>query len=112
VTADEIEDPHNLDISLRVDGELRQHSNTRELIFGIPALIEFLAGIMTLEPGDVISTGTPAGVGLSYNPPKWLTPGAEVVVEVAGLGQLRNTCVSETDGDRGNRARPDAPSRA
>jgi 2-keto-4-pentenoate hydratase/2-oxohepta-3-ene-1,7-dioic acid hydratase in catechol pathway len=95
VTADEIADPHNLTISLTVNGETLQNSNTKELIFKIPDLIEFLSSIMTLEPGDIVSTGTPSGVGFSYNPPKWLKPGDEVVVTVQGLGELRNTCVAE-----------------
>jgi 2-keto-4-pentenoate hydratase/2-oxohepta-3-ene-1,7-dioic acid hydratase in catechol pathway len=95
VTADEIADPHNLNISLTVNGETLQNSNTKELIFKIPDLVEFLSDIMTLEPGDIISTGTPSGVGFSYNPPKWLKPGDEVVVTVQGLGELRNTCVAE-----------------
>jgi 2-keto-4-pentenoate hydratase/2-oxohepta-3-ene-1,7-dioic acid hydratase in catechol pathway len=95
VTADEIEDPHNLNISLTVNGETLQNSNTRELIFKIPELVEFLSSIMTLEPGDIVSTGTPAGVGFSYKPPKWLKPGDEVVVKVDGLGELKNTCVAE-----------------
>lgn len=96
VTADEIPDPHNLGISLTVNGERMQNSNTRELIFKIPETIEFLSSVMTLEPGDIVLTGTPAGVGFGHRPPRWLTPGAEVVVRVEGLGELRNTCVSET----------------
>jgi 2-keto-4-pentenoate hydratase/2-oxohepta-3-ene-1,7-dioic acid hydratase in catechol pathway len=95
VSADEIEDPHNLNISLTVNGETLQSSNTRELIFKIPDLVEFLSSVMTLEAGDVISTGTPSGVGFSYTPPKWLKPGDEVVVSVEGLGHLRNRCVAE-----------------
>jgi 2-keto-4-pentenoate hydratase/2-oxohepta-3-ene-1,7-dioic acid hydratase in catechol pathway len=95
VTADEIADPHNLNISLTVNGETLQNSNTRELIFKIPELIEFLSSIMTLEAGDIVSTGTPSGVGFSYKPPKWLKPGDEVVVKVEGLGELKNTCVAE-----------------
>jgi len=95
VSADEINDPHNLDISLTVNGETLQHSNTRALIFKVPDLIEFLSSIMTLEAGDVVSTGTPSGVGFSYNPPKWLKAGDEVVVRVEGLGELRNKCVAE-----------------
>ncbi len=63
VTADEIDDPHNLDISLTLNGERMQNSNTRELIFKIPETIEFLSSVMTLEPGDIVLTGTPAGVG-------------------------------------------------
>jgi len=96
VTADEIADPHKLAISTTVNGETLQSSNTCEQIFRIPETIEFLSSVMTLEPGDVISTGTPAGVGFSYHPPKWLKAGDEVVVEVAGLGQLRNICVQES----------------
>jgi 2-keto-4-pentenoate hydratase/2-oxohepta-3-ene-1,7-dioic acid hydratase in catechol pathway len=95
VTADEIEDPHNLNIAITVNGETLQNSNTRELIFKVPELIEFLSSVMTLEPGDVVSTGTPSGVGFSYNPPKWLKPGDQVVVKVEGLGELRNPCVAE-----------------
>jgi 2-keto-4-pentenoate hydratase/2-oxohepta-3-ene-1,7-dioic acid hydratase in catechol pathway len=95
VTADEIADPHNLDISLTLNGETMQSSNTRELIFKIPETVAFLSGIMTLEPGDVVLTGTPAGVGFSHKPPRWLRPGDEVVVRVEGLGELRNTCVAE-----------------
>ena len=95
VTADEIADPHNLDISLTLNGERMQHSNTRELIFKIPETIEFLSSVLTLEPGDIVLTGTPAGVGFGHRPPRWLTPGAEVVVHVEGLGELHNTCVSE-----------------
>jgi 2-keto-4-pentenoate hydratase/2-oxohepta-3-ene-1,7-dioic acid hydratase in catechol pathway len=96
VTADEIADPHNLEISLTLDGERMQHSNTSELIFKIPETIEFLSSVMTIEPGDVIMTGTPAGVGFSRKPPRWLTPGAEVVVRVEGLGELRNICIAES----------------
>lgn len=95
VSADEIADPHNLAISCSVNGEKRQESNTRELIFGIGALVEFLSQAISLEPGDVISTGTPAGVGFSYKPPKWLKPGDEVVVEIEGIGALRNPVVAE-----------------
>jgi 2-keto-4-pentenoate hydratase/2-oxohepta-3-ene-1,7-dioic acid hydratase in catechol pathway len=95
VTADEIEDPHNLSITLTLNGEKLQNSNTSELIYKIPETIEFLSSVMTLEPGDVVMTGTPAGVGFSFKPPKWLTPGAEVVVSVEGLGELRNICVAE-----------------
>jgi 2-keto-4-pentenoate hydratase/2-oxohepta-3-ene-1,7-dioic acid hydratase in catechol pathway len=95
VSADEIDDPHNLNISLTLNGETMQSSNTRELIFKIPETVEFLSSVMTLEPGDVVLTGTPAGVGFSRKPPRWLTPGDEVVVRVEGLGELRNTCVAE-----------------
>ena len=95
VTADEIGDPHALDISTTVSGEVMQSSNTRNLIFPIPALIEHLSSVFTLEPGDIVSTGTPAGVGFSKTPPRWLRPGDEVVVRVQGLGELRNLVVAE-----------------
>jgi 2-keto-4-pentenoate hydratase/2-oxohepta-3-ene-1,7-dioic acid hydratase in catechol pathway len=95
VTADEIADPHALDISTVIGGETLQHSNTRNLIFKIPQLIEHLSSVCTLEPGDIISTGTPAGVGFSKNPPRWLKPGDEVVVRIEGLGELRNPVVAE-----------------
>jgi len=95
VSADEIDDPHNLNISLTLDGETMQNSNTRELIFKIPETVEFLSSVMTLEPGDVVLTGTPAGVGFSRKPPRWLAPGMEVVVRIDGLGELRNRCVAE-----------------
>lgn len=94
-TADEIEDPHNLDISMEINGEALQKSNTRELIFGIPSLVEFLSSVFTLEPGDIITTGTPAGVGFSKKPPRWLRAGDEMVVRIQGLGELRNPVVAE-----------------
>jgi 2-keto-4-pentenoate hydratase/2-oxohepta-3-ene-1,7-dioic acid hydratase in catechol pathway len=94
-TADEIADPHNLKISLDINGEMLQNSNTKELIFTIPELIAYLSSVFTLEPGDVISTGTPSGVGFSYNPPRWLKPGDFVTVRIEGLGELTNPCISE-----------------
>jgi 2-keto-4-pentenoate hydratase/2-oxohepta-3-ene-1,7-dioic acid hydratase in catechol pathway len=95
VTADEIADPHALDIKMTISGQVLQNSNTRELIFKIPELIAHLSAVMTLEPGDIVSTGTPAGVGLGHKPPRWLKPGDECVVSVQGLGELRNPVVME-----------------
>jgi 2-keto-4-pentenoate hydratase/2-oxohepta-3-ene-1,7-dioic acid hydratase in catechol pathway len=95
VSADEIADPHALDISLTINGETLQSSNTRELIFRIPDLIAYLSSVVTLEPGDVVSTGTPAGVGFVRKPPRFLHDGDEVVVRIQGLGELRNTCKAE-----------------
>ena len=95
VTADEIADPHALNIKMTVSGEVLQNSNTRELIFKIPELIAYLSSVFTLEPGDIISTGTPAGVGLGFNPPRWLKPGDVCVVEVEGLGALTNPVAAE-----------------
>jgi acylpyruvate hydrolase len=90
VLKDEIPDPHSLDISLSIAGEVLQRSNTRQLIFKIPETVEYLSQVMTLEPGDVISTGTPAGVGFTRKPPRWLRSGETVRIEIAGLGVLEN----------------------
>lgn len=90
VSADEIPDPHNLDISLTIGGEVLQRSNTRELIFKTPELISYLSSVTALEPGDIISTGTPAGVGLGRSPQRWLQPGETMIAAVEGLGQLIN----------------------
>ncbi|MBV9778461.1 MAG: fumarylacetoacetate hydrolase family protein [Acidobacteriaceae bacterium] len=96
VTADEISDPHELDIQLQVNGELLQDSNTCELIFKIPDLIAFLSSVFTLEPGDIVSTGTPAGVGFVRKPPRFLHPEDEVAVKIPAIGELRNRVVAET----------------
>jgi 2-keto-4-pentenoate hydratase/2-oxohepta-3-ene-1,7-dioic acid hydratase in catechol pathway len=96
VSADEILDPHALDISLRIGGEVLQHSNTRELIFKIPELVAYLSSVFTLEPGDVVATGTPAGVGFARKPPRYLQPGDEVTVSIEGLGDLRNPVIAES----------------
>jgi len=95
VTADEIEDPHNLRISLLLNGELLQDSNTSNLIFRIPALIAHLSSVFTLEPGDIIATGTPAGVGFARKPPRWLRPGDQMVTRIEGIGELHNPIVAE-----------------
>lgn len=94
VTTDEIEDPHTLDIELAINGEVLQHSNTRHLIFKLPDLIAHLSSVISLEPGDVISTGTPAGVGLGRMPKRWLKPGEEIVVKIDRIGELRNHTVA------------------
>jgi 2-keto-4-pentenoate hydratase/2-oxohepta-3-ene-1,7-dioic acid hydratase in catechol pathway len=95
VTADEIEDPHALAISLTIGGETLQSSNTSNLIFRIPQLIAYLSSVFTLEPGDIISTGTPAGVGFARTPPRYLKAGDEVRVQVQGIGELVNPVVME-----------------
>ena len=95
VTANEIPDPHVLAIGLAIDGEVLQSSNTRELIFKIPELIEYLSSITPLLPGDIVSTGTPSGVGLGRTPRRWLKPGETVTVTVQGLGSLTNPVVAE-----------------
>jgi 2-keto-4-pentenoate hydratase/2-oxohepta-3-ene-1,7-dioic acid hydratase in catechol pathway len=95
VSADEVPDPHDLDIRLTINGELFQESNTCHLIFRVPDLITYLSSVFTLEPGDVVSTGTPAGVGFARTPPRFLQPGDEVAVAVKHLGELRNPVVAE-----------------
>ena len=96
VSAGEIADPHALPIGTKINGETLQDGNTRELIFRVPELIEYLSSVFTLEAGDVIATGTPPGVGMARKPPRWLKPGDEVVVSVGGLGELRNKVVGES----------------
>jgi 2-keto-4-pentenoate hydratase/2-oxohepta-3-ene-1,7-dioic acid hydratase in catechol pathway len=95
VSADEIPDPHALDISLSIAGEVLQHSNTRELIFTIPDLIAYLSSVVTLESGDVVATGTPAGVGFARKPPRYLKPGDEVIINIESIGELRNPVIAE-----------------
>jgi len=95
VSKDEVADPHALELSMTIDGERLQHSNTNMMIFKIPALIEYISGITPLQVGDVISTGTPAGVGMGRTPPRWLKPGEEMVIELEGVGELRNRTVAE-----------------
>jgi len=94
VTADEV-DPSNLRIRTWVNGDLKQDSNTRELIFDVPSLIAYISTAMTLEPGDIIFTGTPSGVGVSRKPPEWLKAGDVVRVEIEGLGVLENPVEEE-----------------
>jgi 2-keto-4-pentenoate hydratase/2-oxohepta-3-ene-1,7-dioic acid hydratase in catechol pathway len=95
VTRDEITDPHALDIRLAIDGEELQNSNTRDLIFRIPELIEYISSLTPLEAGDIISTGTPQGVGLGRIPQRWLRDNEEMVITIAGLGELRNRTRAE-----------------
>jgi 2-keto-4-pentenoate hydratase/2-oxohepta-3-ene-1,7-dioic acid hydratase in catechol pathway len=90
-TADEITDPHNLRLWLKVNGETKQDGNSSNLIFKIPFLISYLSGFMTLLPGDVISTGTPAGVGLGFKPPQYLKPGDIIELGIDGLGTQKQT---------------------
>ncbi len=96
VTKDEVADPHNLSIRCLVNGEALQDSNTKELVFGIPYLMAYLTRGFTLLPGDVVTTGTPHGVGAFRKPPVFLKDGDVVTVEVEGLGQLTNPCVEES----------------
>ena len=95
VTADEIPDPDNLKLELRINGKTEQSSSTRHLIFKIPTIISYCSTIFDLVPGDVLVTGTPAGVGWSRKPPQFLKPGDVVEVEIERIGVLRNPVVDE-----------------
>ncbi|MCI0641301.1 MAG: fumarylacetoacetate hydrolase family protein [Gemmataceae bacterium] len=94
VTADEVANPHNLAIKLRLNGQTMQDSSTSQLIFGVPELIAYLSQVFTIEPGDLIYTGTPPGVGFAKKPPLFLKAGDVVEVEIEGLGVLRNPVVA------------------
>ncbi|HZO88701.1 MAG TPA: fumarylacetoacetate hydrolase family protein [Chthonomonadaceae bacterium] len=94
VTADEIPDPHALDISLTLNGQTMQRSNTSNLIFNVPFLVSYLSQVMTLQPGDIVSTGTPGGVGVFRKPPVFLKPGDLVSVTISGLGTLTNPVIA------------------
>jgi 2-keto-4-pentenoate hydratase/2-oxohepta-3-ene-1,7-dioic acid hydratase in catechol pathway len=91
VTAEEVGDPANLDVRCWVNGELRQHANTRDLIFDIPTIIATISAGITLLAGDIIATGTPAGVGIGFKPPKFLNPGDVMTIAIDRLGTLTNT---------------------
>ena len=94
VTADEIPDPHGLDLWLTVNGQEKQRSNTRHMLFKVPVLIADISAAMTLEPGDIIATGTPEGVGAGRTPQEWLWPGDVVEAEVTGIGRIRHPVVA------------------
>lgn len=96
VSKDEIPDPNNLRIRLELNGKTLQDSNTNQLVFDVPALLEYLSAVMTLEPGDIVSTGTPPGVGMARKPPIYLQDGDVCTVEVEGIGALTNPCVAES----------------
>jgi len=95
MTADEVPDPAALTLETRVNGRVEQHAPVSDLIFDVPRLIAYISAILPLAPGDVISTGTPSGVGGFRTPPVYLEPGDEVEVEIAPIGVLRNRVVDE-----------------
>lgn len=95
VLKDEVPDPQALDIETRLNGQVMQQSNTRHFIFTIPFLIAFITRSLTLEPGDVVATGTPAGVGFARTPPVWLKPGDVVQITIERLGTLENPVIAE-----------------
>ena len=94
VTADEIPDPHNLNLSLRVNGVTKQSSNTRHMLFKVPTLIADISKGITLEPGDIIATGTPEGVGAGRSPQEWVWPGDVIDADLEGIGKLRHPVVA------------------
>ncbi len=94
-TSDDIPDPHALDLKTWVNDELRQNSNTRHLVFNCFDLVEHLSTAFTLEPGDLIVTGTPSGVGIGFDPKKFLSAGDRVRIEIEGLGAIENTVIAE-----------------
>jgi 2-keto-4-pentenoate hydratase/2-oxohepta-3-ene-1,7-dioic acid hydratase in catechol pathway len=94
VTRDELPEPGNVALRSYVNGEIRQNGSTRDWVFPLPRLLSFLSHRMTLEPGDVVSTGTPAGVGAFQKPPAYLQPGDVVAIEGDGLGRLENPVVA------------------
>ncbi|MGP8297209.1 fumarylacetoacetate hydrolase family protein [Streptomyces inhibens] len=89
MTPDEFDNPDDLELTCAVNGEEVQRGRTAQLIFSVPALIARLSGVLPLLPGDVIFTGTPAGVGLGRSPQRWLAPGDELVSSIEGIGELR-----------------------
>jgi 2-keto-4-pentenoate hydratase/2-oxohepta-3-ene-1,7-dioic acid hydratase in catechol pathway len=96
VSLDEVRDREALRLTCDVAGERLQDGNTREMIFGVPSLVSYLSRHSTLEPGDLVFTGTPAGVGSVRRPPRYLAPGQEIASEIEGLGRLVNRCVTST----------------
>jgi len=97
VTKDEVPDPHALDVRLWLNGELMQSSNTKHLIFNVPFLVHHLSKTITLQPGDIVSTGTPSGVGFARKPPVLLKSGDLIRLEVGNLGVLENPVISEAE---------------
>jgi 2-keto-4-pentenoate hydratase/2-oxohepta-3-ene-1,7-dioic acid hydratase in catechol pathway len=95
VTVDELPDPLNLRISCTVNGEVMQDSTTKDMVVDVPHLVELLSSVMTLRPGDICLTGTPAGVGAARNPPVFLRAGDVIETEIEGVGSLRNRCVAD-----------------
>ena len=95
VSKDEIPDPNNLRIWFDLNGERLQDSSTSQLVFDVPALLEYLSTVMTLNPGDIVSTGTPPGVGMARKPPIYLKPGDICTVGIESIGELVNPCVSD-----------------
>ncbi len=94
-TADGLPDPAAITIETRVDGEVRQHTSTGDMVFSVPYLVSYISTFCALRPGDLISTGSPSGAAAGFDPPRWLTPGQTVEIEISGIGTLRNEIVAE-----------------
>jgi 2,4-diketo-3-deoxy-L-fuconate hydrolase len=97
VPAAQVPDPQALSLACRIDGELVQQGTTAEMIFGVDELIEYISRSITLEPGDLIATGTPGGIGAWHDPPRWLCAGETISVEIDGLGRLENPIVAAAE---------------
>jgi 2-keto-4-pentenoate hydratase/2-oxohepta-3-ene-1,7-dioic acid hydratase in catechol pathway len=98
VTPDEFSDPDDLELGCSINGEQMQKARTRDLIVGVPELIEHLSGVTPLLPGDIIFTGTPSGVGSGRSPQRWLAPGDVLTTYIEGIGEMRHTFVAESAG--------------
>jgi 2-keto-4-pentenoate hydratase/2-oxohepta-3-ene-1,7-dioic acid hydratase in catechol pathway len=96
ITPDEIEDPHNLQIITKVNGVEKQNGNTKNMLFRIPEIIQDISSVMSVDPADIIATGTPAGVGAGRDPQEWMWPGDEVEIIIEGIGSLKNPIVDDT----------------
>jgi 2-keto-4-pentenoate hydratase/2-oxohepta-3-ene-1,7-dioic acid hydratase in catechol pathway len=95
VSRDEIEDPQRLGLWTKINGEIRQDGNTNTMVYGVKHLLHYLSGMMSLQTGDIVSTGTPPGVGAGFKPPKFLTAGDVVEMGVEGLGSQRSDIVAD-----------------
>jgi 2-keto-4-pentenoate hydratase/2-oxohepta-3-ene-1,7-dioic acid hydratase in catechol pathway len=95
LTSDELPDPHNLEVSLKVNGNVLQKSNTNQLVHNVPRLLAFCSEVFTLEAGDIVATGTPGGLAKDRTPPTYMQPGDIMETEVEGLGIMRNTIRAE-----------------
>jgi acylpyruvate hydrolase len=100
VPAFEVPDPQALELITRLNGEVVQQASTRDMIFSVAAAISFISTIMSLEPGDIIATGTPSGVGSAQSPPRFLAPGDRIEVEIEAIGTIANAVLAEPDGRR------------
>ena len=94
LTSDEVQDPHDLEIRMWVNDELRQHGSTSDMVVDIPGLVESVSAVFRLRPGDILITGTPAGVGAKMDPPQFLQPGDRIRMAITGLGETANTIVA------------------